>query len=231
MPDFQEATLQGRFITIEGGEGVGKSTFARAVAQCLRDRNIASLETREPGGTEVAQRIRALFLDPPAAESTTKRSELYLVSAARAQHVDHRLKPALASGQWVVCDRFHDSARVYQGVLGGIDGQILETIIAHSVNGLEPDLTFLLDCDEQVALNRLGARAGETAADHHGNRFDQAGLSHHHTIREAFLVLARRYKQRIVVIDAASSTAAMVAAALSVLEHRFAPLAGRATEQ
>ena len=210
------------FITIEGGEGVGKSTLARDLAHWLRDLGHDVIETREPGGTMVAQRIRTIFLDPPPTEPLTARTELYLVSAARAQHVDYVLAPALAQGSWIICDRFHDSSRVYQGVLGGLDEGIVEALIAHSVRGLNPDLTLVLDCDEELALARLKGRGGSRHQDDHdGSRFDKSDLEGHRTIREAFKALAVRFPQRMCLIDASRPAPAIFSDAKSIIKSRL----------
>ena len=209
-----------RFITIEGGEGVGKSSFAKMLSSEIERWDLDVLNTREPGGTKVADQIRQIFLIPPQDEPLLPNAELCLVSAARAQHVEHVIRPALNQGCWVLCDRFSDSTRVYQGYLGNISSEHVEYLIKLSTNGVEPDLTFVLDCPVEISLARVEKRnpskTGETA-----NRYDLATVNTHKALRRAFLQIAEDYSDRVVVIDASGSVEHAVAQAVSVLKDRF----------
>lgn len=210
--------MQGRFLSIEGNEGVGKSTLIEGLFGELTTRGVRLIRTREPGGTPAADRIRALFGDPPPGDPLLPDTEALLVSAARAQHVGRLIRPALARGDWVLTDRYHDSMRAYQGVLGGVGGEDLERLIAFSTQGLDPDLTFLLDLDVGVARRRLEAR-GEAHPDSI-KRFDDARRSVHERLRAAFLALQKRFPARIMVLDASKSPDSLISEAVEALAAR-----------
>lgn len=213
----------GRLITIEGGEGAGKSTFCRQFAKELKKHGVPFIETREPGGTLIAQQIRELFLSPPAGETLLPETELFLIAAARAQHIRQCIRPNLEQGKWVLCDRFYDSTRAYQGVLGGLAEDFIETTIHHAVGATHPDVTFVLDVDAKVAAERVKQRAArQGAADLESNRFDAAHLDHYQRLREAFLDCARRYPDRMIILDGERSVEALVAEAWDYLVKRFA---------
>ena len=213
----------GRFLTIEGGEGVGKSLFLAALGQALKDRAISLVTTREPGGTPSADRIRALFAAPPANDPLLMVTEALLVSAARAQHVGRLIRPALESGTWVLCDRFTDSMRVYQGLIGGVMGSDIEALIAFSTRQTAPDLTFVLDCDVSIVLERLKRRRN-TASDA-PLRYDRGETTFHQRLREGFLALSAKDsaagKGRMVVLEATTPVEALVSQALQIIEARF----------
>ena len=217
------------FLTVEGGEGVGKSSFCRIMQQRLQAVGCHVVLTREPGGTEMADRIRALFLNPPTSEPLSTEAELFLVSAARSQHVRQKIKPCLEQGEWVLCDRFYDSSRVYQGLIGGVSESALETCLQLSVDDCHPDISFFLDCPVEIALQRLGQRNEQqtAAADFDNNRFDQADVAFHKKLRQAFLDLARRFPGRAVVLDASAPTEQIVDQAWRQLKQRGL-LGGRA---
>lgn len=203
---------KGRFITLEGGEGVGKSTQARMLADALAARGIASVLTREPGGTPGAEAIRALLLDPPV-EEWGARAEALLFAAARADHIERLIRPALESGKWVICDRFLDSTRAYQGGGGGLpDADILAL---HDVagEGLLPDLTVLIEVSPQVAQGRLAARdAG--VSDAIGGR----DAAYHAQVAAAFARIAEAEPARFVRIDGDGSADAIHARILRGLD-------------
>ena len=182
------------FVTFEGIEGSGKSSHARTLAETLRNAGRGVVETREPGGTPAGAAIRALLL---GAEATplTGLAELFLVCADRAQHVSQVIRPALADGRVVVCDRFSDSTLAYQGYGRGLDLATVRALDAEARAGLEPALTFLLDCPVDVGLGRAKARAA--AAD----RFEREAVAFHQRIRDGFLALAAAAPERIIVID------------------------------
>lgn len=209
--------MAGLFVTAEGGEGVGKSAFLRKLSGRLGELQIGTYLTREPGGTPSADKIRAIFASPEVDDPFVPKTEAFLVSAARAQHVERVVKPKLASGIWVICDRFTDSTRVYQGVLGGLDPAFLEPLIDLATGGLQPDITFLLDCDVETAMRRCASRPDQIEPI---KRYDDAGLATHSKIRYAFQQLARDYASRIVILDAAKSLQEVVAEALGALGER-----------
>lgn len=171
---------RGRFIALEGGEGTGKSTQSRLLAEALERRGLAVEVTREPGGTPGAEAIRALLLHPPG-EGWGAEAEALLFAAARADHVARRILPALEAGRWIVCDRFVDSSRAYQGGAGGLGEQAIVALHQIGSHGLRPDLTLLIEVDEQTALRRIAARDGE-GADAIGGR-DPA---YHRKVAQAF---------------------------------------------
>ncbi|MFZ9519960.1 MAG: dTMP kinase [Silvanigrellaceae bacterium] len=149
------------FIVFEGGEGSGKSTQATKLAHFFRDKGLTVLETREPGGTPLAEDIRNVFKSvPKSGDVPTPRTELLLVMAARAQHIEKTIQPALAAGKWIICDRFLDSSYIYQGFRGGLAKSEIDTIAAPIVGQLQPDLTFVLRVDMATAHERLKGRPG-----------------------------------------------------------------------
>lgn len=196
MPNNVE---EGRFITFEGPEGGGKSTQVQALAEALRAEGRTVLVTREPGGTPLAEKIRALVreerMDPPVA-----RSEVLLFLAARAQVVAEVIRPALARGEWVLCDRFADSTFAYQGYGRGIAVDLLRHFNDFATEGLVPDLTVLLDVPLEVSRARLAARQAATATA--ADRIEQAGAEFHARLRTGFLELAKAEPARFAVIDA-----------------------------
>ena len=205
------ATMQethGRFITFEGPEGGGKSTQIQRLAEALRAEGREVLVTREPGGTRLAERIRALVReeleDPPTASSET-----LLFLAARAQLVAHVIRPALARGAWVLCDRFADSTFAYQGYGRGLDLATLRRLNAFATDGLVPDLTLLLDVPPEVSRARLAARQAATATA--ADRFETAGADFHVRLRAGFHALAAAEPARFAVIDATADCATVAA--------------------
>ena len=175
---------RGRFIAFEGGEGVGKSTQAKLLAEALQARGIEVLLTREPGGTAGAEAIRRLLLDPPG-EGWAPAAEALLFAAARSDHVERAIRPALAAGAWVVCDRFLDSSRAYQGGGGGLSDEAVRGLHDIGSQGLLPDLTFLLEVSPEEAEARLSHRDGG-ASDAIGGR----GGGYHSQVAAAFSRIA-----------------------------------------
>lgn len=186
---------RGRFIAFEGGEGSGKSTQARLLADALTARGIAVELTREPGGTAGAEAIRGLLLDPPG-EGWGPHAEALLFAAARADHVARRIRPAVEAGRWVVCDRFVDSSRAYQGGAGGIGDDAVQALHSIGSGGLRPDLTVLIEVDAEIAAGRLAAR-DEGRSDAIGGR----GAGYHRAVAEAFRALAQEDPAGFAVID------------------------------
>lgn len=186
---------RGRFITVEGGEGVGKSTNIAALVASIEAAGISVLQTREPGGTDLAEAIRDLLL-APREEAVDARCELLLMFAARAQHLSQRIVPALEQGHWVVCDRFTDATRAYQG---GGRGMSLNDInyLADWVHGeCHPDATVLLDVDPEIGMARALARS-------EADRFEQEQMAFFERVRATYMNLAQREPERFHVIDAA----------------------------
>jgi dTMP kinase len=203
---------RGRFITFEGGEGVGKSTQVRRLAGRLSGLGEVVV-TREPGGSPGAEAIRALLVDGPV-ERWSPISETLLMYAARRDHIERVIAPALARGAWVVCDRFHDSTRAYQGVAGGAPASLLRALEADVIGDLVPDLTLILDLPASAGLARAASR-GE-----HEGRFEAKGAKFHEALRAAYLDIAAREPERCRVIDAEGEPDA-------VAERIWAELAGR----
>ena len=187
---------RGRFITIEGVEGVGKSTHIEALCRYLEARGVRYVATREPGGTELAEAIRRLLLDKHE-ETMDSVTELLLVFAARAQHLAALIRPALEAGTWVICDRFTDATYAYQGGGRQLDSARIALLEELVQNDLRPDLTVLLDLDPEVGL----ARAGQTGEP---DRFESEQLAFFHRVRQAYLDLAAADPGRYLVVDAAA---------------------------
>lgn len=198
--------MRGKFITFEGGEGAGKSTQARLLAERLQARGIGVLLTREPGGSSGAEIIRHVLLSG-AAKPLGAEVEAVLFAAARADHVDHAIRPALQGGRWVVCDRFIDSTRVYQGALGQVDAGVLRGLERVTVGDAMPDLTIILDLAPALGLERAASRRGTARAD----RFETEGVEFHEKLRAAYREVAARDPGRCVLV-AADGTADMIAA-------------------
>jgi dTMP kinase len=195
---------QGRFITLEGIEGCGKTTQAALLADALKMAGIEALLTREPGGTPFAERVRALVLE---AGEMGAESELFLYLAARADHVARRIRPALATGAWVVCDRYGDATLAYQGYGRGLPVRRLKSLLGWA-GGPVPDLTVLVDVPVEVGLARAGRR-GET------NRLDREAAAFHQRVRTGYLTLAEAEPGRIAVVDG-TATVDEVSAAVRV---------------
>jgi len=185
--------MRGKFITFEGGEGGGKSTQAARMAGYLRGKGLEVLETREPGGTPESEALRDLLVqgDP---DRWSALSELLLITAARVEHVNRLIKPALIEGKWVICDRFADSTLAYQGIAGELGLELVEQLQKLAVGATAPDVTFLLDVRAEAGLQRAEKRGGAA-------RFEKKGAAFHQTLRDGFLALANENPQRIVLID------------------------------
>jgi dTMP kinase len=206
------------FITFEGGEGAGKSTQIRMLAATLRASGHEVVVTREPGGSPGAEAIRHVVLSG-AAEPFGPQMEAVLFAAARADHIDRTIRPALERGAVVLSDRFVDSSRVYQGVTGGLERSFMETLERATVEDMMPDLTLILDIDPEEGMRRAGARRGTSEAD----RFEKEGLSLHRRRRKAFLEIAKAEPKRCKVIDAsrpAEKIAAEIASAAEAVIDR-----------
>jgi dTMP kinase len=205
---------QGRFITLEGSEGVGKSSNLDFMERYLRAAGRAVVATREPGGTAVGEQIRALLLDP-ANKAMVSDCELLLMFAARAQHIQEVIRPAVAQGAWVLCDRFTDATYAYQGGGRGIDPARIAALETWVQGALRPDLTLLLDLPVDIGL----ARAGERGAP---DRFEQEQLAFFERVRQAYLDLATAEPRRYRVIDAGQPLEAVQAQLAAVLDRELA---------
>lgn len=184
----------GKFVTIEGVEGVGKSTNLAFMADKLRAAGKEVVVTREPGGTPLAEQIRALLVDPES-RPTTPDTELLLMFASRAEHLAGKIRPALERGAWVVCDRFTDATFAYQGAGRGIDTSHISALESWLQQGLRPHMTILLDADVEVGLERAGKR-GDL------DRFEREDVQFFARVRAGYLAIARREPERVKVIDA-----------------------------
>jgi dTMP kinase len=213
-----------RFITFEGGEGVGKSTQVKRLVASLSRHSIPAVRTREPGGTPRAEAIRA-FLLQGRSEHWGPGAEAVLFASARLDHVNQLIGPNLDSGRWVISDRFCDSTRAYQGLTGGVDDKVIGALEVLALNGRTPDLTIVLDMDPEVAFGRVNERGVEAALEATGDRFEKEDLEWHRRLREAFLAIARANPDRCVVIPAGQGEDALEQEIWDVLARRFPELA------
>ena len=196
-----------RFLTIEGGDGTGKTTQIRTLERYLTSQGKACLVTREPGGTELGAMLRRVLLETGGAPIAAS-SELFLYLADRAQHVSEVILPAVAAGKIVLCDRFTDSTLAYQGYGRGIDLALLRQFNSVADGGMRPDLTLLLDCPVDVGLGRTASRLAQSQIDApKEDRFEREKLEFHEKVRAGFLALARQEPERFRVIDAAMPAA------------------------
>jgi dTMP kinase len=210
---------RGRLITFEGGEGAGKSTQVRRLAGTLAEAGIDVLTTREPGGTPGAEAIRGLLVSGPV-ERWSPLTEVLLHLAARHDHVRRQIEPALAAGRWVLCDRFADSTRVYQGLAGGVGLGLVDTLHDAILGNLQPDLTLIMDLPVDQGLSRHRSDAGH-------DRYERMSRDFHEKVRAGFLDIASRAPERCVVIDAAHSESAVARTILEAVRVRFGlPLEG-----
>jgi dTMP kinase len=208
----------GNFITFEGGEGAGKSTQVKLLAERLREKNISVVETREPGGTERGEKIREFLLSGQAKDYGSI-GEAVLFSAAREDHVRALIRPALARSDWVLCDRFSDSTAAYQGAAGGVKPALVRALERVAVDQTMPDLTFILDLPPEVGLKRVAERNRESAGQ--PDRFEGMDLAFHEALREAFLTIARERPERCVVIDAQQAQSAVAEHIWEIVLERF----------
>jgi dTMP kinase len=185
--------MNGKFIVFEGVEGCGKTSQIQRIQEWLHSLNISTIVTREPGGTELGLHLRQLLLES-GATAIADRTELFLYAADRSQHIDRVIKPALAEGKVVLCDRYTDSTIAYQGWGRGISLDTIEQINVLATNGLQSDVTILLDINPEVSFNRILAKRKL-------DRMEQADLTFHHRVRQGFLSLAEKFPERIVVIN------------------------------
>jgi dTMP kinase len=215
--------LRGRFITFEGGEGAGKTVQAKRLEDKLATLGLEVVRTREPGGSPQAEQLREAILSGFAAQFGPE-GEAVLFAAARLDHLDKTILPALARGAWVVCDRFADSTRAYQGVAGDLPAGFIARLEKVVVGPNRPDLTVILDVPAETGLERAEARRGAGSAD----RFEAEGLEFHETLRRAFLEIAAAEPGRCVVVDALKPEDEVAEAIWSAVEARLDPMAAKA---
>ncbi len=211
------ADSQGRFITFEGGEGTGKSTQAAMLAEHLRSFGLGVVLTREPGGSPGAEAIRHVILSG-AAKPLGAHAEAILFAAARDDHVRQVIRPALDSDHWVICDRFADSTRIYQGSLGNVDSRLINGLERISVGATKPDLTFVRDQHADGGLERAARRSGKAA-----DRFESETLQFHEKLREAYRELAEREPERCALVDATRDAKTVGEAIWAIVNRRFDP--------
>lgn len=211
--DSASANSPGRFITLEGGEGAGKSSQIQVVKDYLEARGIDVVVTREPGGTPVGQEIRNLLVSGDK-DKWSPLSETLLILADRAAHLERVIRPALADGKYVVCDRFFDSTRAYQGIAGGLGLEVIHNLQQPVLGTTLPDVTLLLDIDPEKGLSRAQERGGDL-------RFESKTLAYHQTLRQAFLDFVKQEPERMVVIDADRDIEAVSTDIITVLGERL----------
>ena len=212
----KRAPGRGRFITFEGGEGSGKSTHIKIIAERLNAAKLRAIVTREPGGSPGAEIIRHLVLSGMG-KLLGPDAETLLFVAARDDHVRTVIKPALNQGIWVLCDRFSDSTRAYQGSLGKVAPEVLNAMERVTIGDLKPDLTIILDVPVEVAMQRTAKRRGSGAPD----RFEAEDLKFHQDLRDAYRQIAAIEPQRCVLIDASGDVDMVAAKVWAALRDRF----------
>lgn len=223
----------GSFITFEGGEGSGKSTQVKILENRLTSLNYGVISTREPGGSILAERLRTLILDPTLTDYSAL-TEALLFSAGRSDHLDQIIRPALRQGQIVICDRFSDSTRVYQGYAGNLDTQILNSLESIVLGPTVPDLTIIIDLPVNVGLDRAQKRSGKKSAstqkcnaipntviNSQTDRYESRSLDYHERLRQGFLKIARLESERCVIINGLENVDNVSNAIWSVVEMRI----------
>jgi len=215
---------QGKFITLEGGEGGGKTTQATLLAERLRKAGIDALNTREPGGTPRAEAIREVLLSGRA-KRFGALGEAVLFYAARESHLELAIRPALEKGTWVICDRFSDSTRAYQGAAGGLPLSIIDVLDSAVVGATRPDLTVMFDLAPELGLRRAAERKGQSKTDESGekglDRFETMNLAFHRSLRDEFLAIAKAEPDRCVVVDAARNMQVVADEVWAIVRKRF----------
>ncbi|MCC2111769.1 MAG: dTMP kinase [Hyphomicrobiales bacterium] len=213
--------MSGKFITFEGGEGSGKSTQVKRLAEALRKKGLSIVETREPGGSPGAEMLRHVLLSG-VAEALGPKAEALLFAAARDDHLRVTIRPALARGDWVICDRFADSTRVYQGLGGKVDTEFLDQLEELILQGLKPDLTIILDIPAELGMERA-ARRRNAEGGGEPDRFEKHSVAHHEQLRKGFLDIAKKEPERCAVVDATASENDIEAAIWTIVTERLEP--------
>jgi dTMP kinase len=215
---------RGKFITFEGGEGGGKTTQSAILAERLRRVGINVLQTREPGGTPRAEAIREVLLSGQA-KKFGPLGEAVLFYAARESHLELAIRPALERGTWVICDRFSDSTRAYQGAAGGLPVYVIETIDRAVVGSTQPDLTIIFDLPPELGLKRAAKRKAQSASGEASgaspDRFETMNIAFHRSLREEFLAIAKAEPKRCVVIDASETARRVEDKIWALVRERF----------
>lgn len=210
----------GKFITLEGGEGAGKTTQAKLLVAALNEVGIETVLTREPGGTFGAEAIRKLVLDGNQ-DRWSGMTEVLLMYAARVDHVEKLIRPALERGAWVISDRFADSSLAYQGYARGVDLNRISEVHSAVMDGFEPELTILFDIDPVLAMKRVETRGEELS------RFDAESMEFHNSLRTAFLDIAEKNNDRFFTLDAGEKREAVHTRMIYAMTQKFPQLAGR----
>ena len=203
----------GKFITFEGGEGAGKSTQVRLLADALAAHGIDVVQTREPGGAPQAELLRELLISG-ATDRWSANAEALLNYAARDDHLRSTIRPALGRGAWVLCDRFSDSTRAYQGLAGDVPMEMIDAVHRQIVGPTEPDLTLVMNIAPETGLKRAHERGD-------ANRFENKGLAFHQRLQQSFLQIAEAYPKRCVVVDASGAIDEIAEAIWSAVESRL----------
>lgn len=213
---------KGLFITLEGGDGTGKSTQIRMLAAALSAAGVKAVTTREPGGTPQAERIRDLLLQRDSG-SFDPLTEAMLMFSARREHLVNKIWPEMDKGNWVISDRFADSTRAFQGYGMGLHADLIEKLYALVAGDFQPDLTFIFDIDPEAGLARSMKQKGQTqnATESTEDRYERMGLAFHNRLRNGFLAIAKQYPVRCVIIDAAQDIQAVHRQVLQVIEDRY----------
>ncbi len=212
-----------RFITFEGGEGVGKSTQVKHLLNHLTQVGIDSVRTREPGGTPKAEAIRSFILRGHC-EAWGAGAEAVLFAAARLDHVTQLIAPSLNAGKWVISDRFHDSTRAYQGLTGGVQTKLIDAIEELALDGYAPELTIVMDMDPKIAFERGEQRATETGIPVNSDRFEREDLKWHQELREAFISIANDNPVRCHVVQADGDENEIAAQIWEIVQGQFSEL-------
>lgn len=213
---------KGVFITLEGGEGTGKSTQVKMLGAALTAAGLNAVMTREPGGTDQAERIRNLLIQRDAG-NFDPLTEAMLMMSARREHLVNKIWPSMEQGKWVVSDRFVDSTRAFQGYGMGLDQGLIDRIYAMIAGDFQPDLTFMFDIDAEKGLSRSLKQLAVTADKNESteDRYERMGVPFHNRLRQGFLEIAKRFPDRCVIIDAAQDIATIHGQILKTIETRF----------
>lgn len=213
---------KGVFITLEGGEGTGKSTQVKMLGAALSAAGVDAVMTREPGGTDQAERIRNLMIQRDAG-NFDPLTEAMLMMSARREHLVNKIWPSMEQGKWVVSDRFVDSTRAFQGYGMGLDQGLIDRIYSMIAGDFQPDLTFVFDIDAEKGLSRSLKQLAVTADKNESteDRYERMGVPFHNRLRQGFLEIAKRFPGRCVIIDAAQDINAIHAQILKTIETRF----------
>ena len=222
-----DTPVQARFVTFEGGEGVGKTTQIRHLQDNLARVGVTAVKTREPGGTPKAEAVRSFILQGRS-EDWGAGAEAVLFAAARHDHVTQMIVPNLDSGKWVLSDRFADSTRAYQGLTSGVDDGMIDALEELALEGHHPDLTILLDMDPEFAFQRVEQRAKEDGIPNVADRFEKESLEWHRRLRDGFLTIAVKNPGRCVIVSAEDDENTIAEEIWRVTRDRFPELADRA---